>query len=100
MMASKKGDQKGLKLAAVLDLNEASNLKANILAMRGAPLTIDASGVERLGAQCVQVLLAAAKAWEVDKQPFSFGKASEAFLKTLQLIGVNIDHLLAKEIRQ
>ncbi len=100
MMASKKGEQKGLKLAAVLDLNEASNLKANILAMRGAPLTIDASGVERLGAQCAQVLLAAAKAWEVDKHPFSFGKASEAFLKTLQLIGVNIDHLLAKEIRK
>ena len=36
-MASKKGDQKSLKLAAVLDLNEASNLKANILSMRGAP---------------------------------------------------------------
>ena len=43
---------------------------------------------------------AAAKAWEADKHPFSYGKASEAFLKTLQLIGVNIDHLLAKEIRQ
>ncbi|MBD3805431.1 MAG: chemotaxis protein CheX, partial [Thioclava sp.] len=34
------------------------------------------------------------------KKPFTFVKASEAFLKTLQLIGVNADHLLAKEIRQ
>lgn len=98
-MAGKKGN-KSLKLAAVLDLNEASNLKANILSLRGAPLSIDASGVERVGAQCVQVLMAAAKAWEADKHPFSFEKASEAFIKTLQLIGVNVDHLLAKEIRQ
>ena len=44
--------------------------------------------------------MAAAKTWEAEKHAFSYGKASEAFLKTLQLIGVNIDHLLAKEIRQ
>lgn len=100
MMATKKGERKGLKLPAVMDLNEASNLKANLLSLRGAPLVIDASGVERLGTQCVQVLMAAAKAWESDKHPLSFEKASEAFSKTLQLIGVNIDHLLAKEIRK
>lgn len=99
-MASKKGAEKSLKLAAVLDLNEASNLKANLSSLRGGAVTIDASGVERVGAQCVQVLVAAAKAWEQDKHPFTFEKASDAFLKTLQLIGVNIDHLLAKEIRQ
>lgn len=99
-MAAKKGEQKSLKLSAVLDLNEASNLKANLMSMRGGGLAIDASGVERIGAQCAQILVAGAKAWEADKKPFSYAKASDAFLKTLQLIGVNIDHLLAKEIRQ
>ncbi|GEO83469.1 MULTISPECIES: STAS domain-containing protein [Alphaproteobacteria] len=99
-MAAKKGEQKSLKLSAVLDLNEASNLKANLMSMRGDGLVIDASGVERVGAQCVQILMAGAKAWEMDKKPFSFAKASDAFLKTLQLIGVSVDHLLAKEIRK
>ncbi|MBX9469288.1 MAG: STAS domain-containing protein [Rhizobium sp.] len=88
-MASKKGEQKALKLAAVLDLNEASNLKANILSMRGAPLTIDASGVERVGAQCVQVLMAGSEGLGRGQASRSrMARASEAFDKTLQLIGV------------
>lgn len=97
-MAAKKSDAGNFKLAAVLDLNEASNLRANLLSLRGKAVAIDASAVERLGAQCVQVLMAAAKTWEADKKPFSFAKASDAFLKTMQLIGVNIEQLLAKEI--
>ena len=44
--------------------------------------------------------MAAAKTWEEDKLSFTFSKVSDAFQKTMQLIGVNIDHLLAKEIRQ
>ncbi len=99
-MASKKAAQTELKLPAVLDLNEASELRGKLLSMRGSALAIDASGVERVGAQCMQVLMAGAKAWEDDKQSFGFAKASEAFLKTVQLIGINIEHLLAKEIRQ
>lgn len=98
-MASKRGEQKSLKLSAVLDLNEASNLRENLMSLRGSGLAIDASGVERVGAQCVQILMAGAGAWEADRKPFSFVKVSDAFTKTLQLIGVNIDHLLAKESR-
>lgn len=97
-MAAKKSDPGNFKLAAVLDLNEASNLKANLQSLRGKPVAVDASGVERLGVQCVQVLMAAAKTWESDGKPFVVAKASDAFLKTMQLIGVNIEHLLAKEI--
>lgn len=89
-----------LKLAKVLDLNEASNLHGTLTTMRGKNLAIDASGVERLGVQCVQVLLAAANAWEKDNKSLVIDKVSDAFSKTMQLIGINIDHLLAKEIRQ
>jgi len=99
-MASKKGEQNNLKLSAVLDLNEASTLHSTLLTMRGRNLVIDASGVERAGVQCVQVLMAGAKAWEEDKKTFTIAKVSDAFQKTMQLIGVNIDPLLAKEIRQ
>lgn len=99
-MASKKAAQNTLKLAAVLDLNEAADLRGKLMSMRGNPLEIDASNVERVGAQCMQVLMAGAKAWEEDKLSFGYAKASEAFLKTVQLIGINLEHLLAKEIRQ
>lgn len=97
---AKKAVQKSLKLAAVLDLNEASELRSTLMTMRGSSITIDASGVERVGAQCVQVLMAGARAWDNDKQSFAFEKVSDVFLKTIQLIGINIDHLLTKGIRQ
>lgn len=86
-----------MKLAAVLDLNEATSLHRAFLEARGKNVSIDASDVERAGVQCVQVLVAAARAWETDARTFTFTAVSEAFQKTLSLIGVNIDHLLAKE---
>ncbi len=98
-MAAKKADKK-ISLVAVLDLNEASTLRSKLMGLRGSNVVVDASSVERVGALCVQVLMAAAKTWEEDKLSFTFSKVSDAFQKTMQLIGVNIDHLLAKEIRQ
>jgi chemotaxis protein CheX len=98
-MAAKKG-AKTISLAAVLDLNEASALRGKLMGLRGSEVAVDASGVERVGTLCVQVIMAAAKTWDEDKLSFTFSKVSDAFQKTMQLIGVNIDHLLAKEIRQ
>lgn len=86
-----------MKLAAVLDLNEASSLHRAFLEARGRNLVVDASAVERAGVQCIQVLIAAARAWEADSRTFTVSAISEAFRKTLGLVGVNIDHLLAKE---
>ena len=97
-MASKKAAQKSLSLAPVLDLNEATALHTQLMGLKGNPLTIDASAVERVGTLCVQVLMAGAQSWEADRQAFTFSKVSDAFAKTTQLIGVNIDHLMAKEI--
>jgi chemotaxis protein CheX len=98
-MAAKKADKK-ISLAAVLDLNEASTLRGKLVGLRGNNVVIDASAVERAGTLCIQVIMAAAKTWDEDKMSFTFSKVSDAFQKTMQLIGVNIDHLLAKEIRQ
>lgn len=98
-MAARKSTPKELKLPAVLDLNEASALKDKLLALRGAAVDIDASAVERMGALCAQVLASGAKTWEEDKKAFSVSKASDAYSKTLQLLGLNNDHLIAKEIQ-
>ena len=91
---------KTISLAKVLDLNEATSLHGKLMSARGNDVSIDASAVERVGAQCVQVLMAAAKSWEEDKNSFTFEKVSTSFTKTMQLIGINIDPLLAKEIQQ
>ncbi|QRM54205.1 STAS domain-containing protein [Sinorhizobium sp. BG8] len=99
-MASKKAAQKTLSLAPVLDLNEATALHEKLMGLRGSNLVIDASAVERVGALCAQVLMAGAKSWERDKHSFTIGKVSEPFMKTMQLIGMNVDHMLSKESQQ
>ncbi|MBP1842107.1 chemotaxis protein CheX [Rhizobium petrolearium] len=97
-MAAKKAGPGSLKLSAVLDLNEASVLHGKLMSMRGSDLVIDASGVERVGVQCAQVLVAGVMAWKEDKKSFLVEKASDAFQKTMQLIGIDTDNLIAKEI--
>ncbi len=98
-MAGKKSEQ-SLKLVAVLDLNAASVLHGKLQSLRGSDITVDASAVERCGTQCVQVLVAGAKAWEADKKTFTIGPMSGAFEQTMQLIGVNFEQILSKEIAQ
>src|SRR3546814_13759969 len=68
-----------------LDLNEASALHGKLMELRGSDLRIDASGVERIGVQCAQVLVAGARGWEADRKSFLIEKASDAFEKTMQL---------------
>ncbi len=97
-MAARKAASGKLALSPILDLNEASVLHGKLMSMRGKDVVIDASAVERLGVQCVQVLVAGAAAWQADKKSFLVEKASDAFEKTMQLIGISEAQLIAKEI--
>jgi chemotaxis protein CheX len=74
-------------LAEALDMRAAAPLLAEIRAARGAALQLDASKVERLGGQCLQVLLAAEKAWSADGHAFQVGNASTAFKDGWALMG-------------
>jgi len=94
---SAKSAAKKLSLEKVLDLNEASALHTKLMALRGHDVSIDAASVERAGALSLQVLMAAAKTWEQEKHSLTFSKMSEPLAKTMQLIGMNYDHMLAKE---
>ena len=66
-------------LPAVLDIRAADPLKADLLAVRGQALTLDASAVERLGGLCLQVLLSARKTWATDGHDLTVAPASDAF---------------------
>ena len=70
-----------------LDLKAAAPLKAAFLERRGAAITIEADQVRRLGGLCLQVLLAARKAWDQYGQSFSIKGPSEAFVETTRLFG-------------
>ncbi|MDD2796145.1 STAS domain-containing protein [Acidocella sp.] len=77
-----------LALPPILNLTAAAALLENLLTLRGRPLSLNAGDVQRLGAQCLQVLLAARAAWAADEQELSLADCSEDFLTTLNLFGV------------
>lgn len=86
-----------LQLPDVLDIRAASPLAAQILAARGRQLTIDASKVQKAGAQCIQVLLSARATWLVDNVSLTISDPSEAFVETLQTLGIPFARLSDQE---
>ncbi|GAA0195057.1 chemotaxis protein CheX [Brevundimonas nasdae] len=68
-----------LTLSPVLDLTAAEPLKAELLAHRGRVLVVDASGVERLGGLCLQVLLSALSLWRQDEINLRLAYPSDSF---------------------
>lgn len=79
-----------LKLPQSLNLRAAPSLAASLLAARGRHVTLDASSVERVGAQCIQVLLSAQALWTQDCVAFTLSGPSRAFVDALETLGVPI----------
>ena len=76
-----------MHLPQVLDLPAAQTLAAELLTRRGAPAEIDASAVQRVGAQALQVLLSARKTWASDGQDLTVCNPSTDFIEALDLFG-------------
>lgn len=74
-------------LDAVLDYRAVAPLRDALLERRGGPLEVDASRVEKMGALCLQVLVAARRAWSGDHVPFGFGARSAAFESSVAAFG-------------
>lgn len=70
-----------MKLAANLDLGAAAPLRQSLLDARGAPIALDASDVERIGALCLQILLSARATWGLDGHEFRIVGPSPGFLE-------------------
>jgi chemotaxis protein CheX len=68
-----------VQLEPVLDLGAAERLHARLMELRGQPLDIDASQVERLGGLCLQVLISARNTWQAEGHSAVIGQASTAF---------------------
>ncbi|WP_157017980.1 STAS domain-containing protein [Mesorhizobium xinjiangense] len=77
-------------LPPVLDITQTTPLAAQLNACRGKDVVVDASNVERVGAQCIQVLLSAAATWAQDGAELIVSEPSAAFAEGLQSMGLEI----------
>lgn len=83
-----------IELPPVLDLVAASGLLENILERRGQNLLLNGAAVQRLGGQCLQVLLAARATWAADEQVLRLQNLSEDFIASLELMGLSPEDLM------
>jgi chemotaxis protein CheX len=88
---------RSLQLPEILDLRAAGPLSAEFLAHRGNHVAVDASRVQRVGAQCVQVLLSAVATWAHDGHNFEVVKPSAEFGDGIALLGFSPSQFLQQE---
>jgi chemotaxis protein CheX len=81
-----------LRLPDLLDLPAAAPLVDQFLKLRGHHVSIDATDVQRLGGQCLQVLLAAHRTWTTDAMKLEFTGCSASFLDDLKQLGIEPAH--------
>jgi chemotaxis protein CheX len=82
-----------LELPSILDLIAAPGLLEAFISRRGHTLAVNAGAVQRLGAQCLQVLLAARAAWAADGQILLLENLSDEFSASLELMGATLEDL-------
>ena len=85
-------DTKNLVLPSILDSKAALPLVEHLLPLRGSDLLLDASKVERLGGQCLQVLF---RGCDLQSDGFTlvFVKPSDALIEGLAVLGAKLEDL-------
>ena len=79
-----------IRLPKAMDIASAARLTDELLAVRGRPITLDGSEVERLGALGLQVLLSARRTWRADKRDFAVVNPSAALSGDAALLGASL----------
>lgn len=87
-MADDEQKAETLRLPPILDLKAAAPLREQLLELKGKPVELDGTDVQRLGGLCLQVLLSARESWGQDGVPFGLASASEALEQSFALFGV------------
>lgn len=85
-----------MTLPTELDIKAAAPLAAELIAARGGDLALNASQIERVGAQCLQVLLSAAATWAADGQELTIEEPSPAFADAIQIAGLELSQFSAR----
>ena len=81
------------ELPPALDLNAAGPLCEALQKHIGDDLVLDGSKVQRIGASCLQVLLAAARTWSVEGSAISLDNPTPRLVEDLRLLGFDAMNL-------
>ena len=76
-----------VRLRPVLNVTSAMATARQFLELRGRNIRVDASQVQHLGGQTVQILLSACRSWAEDGNAFAIAECSEKFIDDLKLFG-------------
>jgi chemotaxis protein CheX len=96
-MSGPMSDPRQLRLPEVLDMTFAGPLAESLLALRGAELVIDASRVQRVGAQCAQVIMSAIATWQADDFALNLTDPSSEFRDAFSLLGIGLVEITTEE---
>ncbi|MBI1622233.1 STAS domain-containing protein [Aquamicrobium zhengzhouense] len=83
-------------LPTELDIKAASPLANQLLALRGRDVLLNASQIERVGAQCLQVLLSAASTWRTDGSSLAISEPSPAFTDAIEIAGLELSNFTSR----
>ena len=84
---------KTIVLPSILDLKAAGPLTEKLIPLRGHDLLIDASQVERVGGQCLQVLVSVTATWQSDGATVDILNPSDGFVEGLTTLGMRPEDL-------
>jgi chemotaxis protein CheX len=84
-------------LPETLGLRAAGPLAASLLEARGSTVKLDASKVQSIGAQCMQVIFSARQTWDRDGNNLTIKNPTEEFLDAVSVAGLSIDNILESE---
>lgn len=87
-----------LPLPQTLDQITAPELSKSLIAHRGTNIVLDASGVTRLSAIGVEMLIAARKQWDADGARITITGWSDIALTSMERIGANPEMLQSEFI--
>jgi len=86
-----------VSLPSKLNSAAAADILASVKGQQGNPLCLDASQVTTVGAQCLQILVAAQRFWQAAEQKFEIINLSEAVRDNLPVYGLTADQIGAGE---
>lgn len=87
--AADQGAEGALRLPESLDYAAAPDFAKTLRARRGAALTLDAADLRQIGASCAQLLVAAARAWRVDRRALAVSGLTDEAAAQLRLMGID-----------
>ncbi len=80
-----------LTLPSRLDTSGAPPLAQVLLGQRGKDLTLDAAGVEVIGALAFEVMIAAGRQWDADGKALMMGPMSDRYVAACATLGLRAD---------